>query len=62
MSTQRGRTASSPTRRWPTRSGAVPRLLALCREQGLAISQLMLENERAWRSDADTRRPARDRA
>ncbi len=30
-------------------------LLARCREQQLPISQLMLENERAWRSDADTR-------
>ena len=37
----------------PFRSGA--ELLARCREQGLSISQLMLENERAWRSDADTR-------
>ncbi len=37
----------------PFRSGA--ELLARCREQGLAISRLMLENERAWRSDADTR-------
>ncbi len=30
-------------------------LLARCREQRQPISQLMLENERAWRSDADTR-------
>jgi L-serine dehydratase len=37
----------------PFRSGA--ELLANCRGAGLAISQLMLENERAWRSDADTR-------
>ncbi|MCK6387722.1 MAG: L-serine ammonia-lyase [Zoogloea sp.] len=37
----------------PFRSGA--ELLARCREQGLSISGLMLENERAWRSDADTR-------
>ena len=37
----------------PFRSGA--ELLANCRRTGLAISQLMLENERAWRSDADTR-------
>ena len=37
----------------PFRSGA--ELLANCRRTGLAFSQLMLENERAWRSDADTR-------
>jgi len=30
-------------------------LLAQCREKRLSISQLMLENERAWRTDADTR-------
>jgi L-serine dehydratase len=30
-------------------------LLASCREHGLTISQLMLENEKAWRSEADTR-------
>jgi L-serine dehydratase len=30
-------------------------LLALCREHGLSISDLMLENEKAWRSEADTR-------
>ena len=30
-------------------------LLARCHETGLSISQLMLENERAWRSDAETR-------
>ncbi len=30
-------------------------LLARCREGGLSISRLMLENERAWRSDAETR-------
>jgi len=30
-------------------------LLVRCREQRLPISQLMLENERAWRSDAETR-------
>jgi len=30
-------------------------LLALCRDKNLSISQLMLENERAWRSDAETR-------
>ena len=37
----------------PFRSGA--ELLAQCRDKGLSISQLMLENERAWRSDAETR-------
>ncbi len=30
-------------------------LLALCRDKGLSVSQLMLENERAWRTDAETR-------
>ncbi|MBS0551273.1 MAG: L-serine ammonia-lyase, partial [Proteobacteria bacterium] len=30
-------------------------LLARCRESNASISQLMLENERAWRSDAETR-------
>lgn len=30
-------------------------LLARCREQGLSISQLMLENEKVWRSEADIR-------
>lgn len=30
-------------------------LLALCHDKGLSISQLMLENERAWRSDEETR-------
>ncbi len=30
-------------------------LLARCRERQLSISQLMLENERAWRSDEETR-------
>ncbi len=37
----------------PFRSGN--ELLAQCREKGLSISQLMLENERAWRTDAETR-------
>jgi L-serine dehydratase len=37
----------------PFRSG--DELLAQCREKGLSISQLMLENERAWRTDAETR-------
>jgi L-serine dehydratase len=30
-------------------------LLARCKEAGLSVSQLMLENERAWRSEADIR-------
>ncbi|MCU7843711.1 MAG: L-serine ammonia-lyase [Candidatus Thiodiazotropha sp. (ex Monitilora ramsayi)] len=30
-------------------------LLALCEEHGLSISQLMLENEKAWRSESETR-------
>lgn len=30
-------------------------LLALCREHGLSISALMLENEKAWRSEAEVR-------
>ncbi len=30
-------------------------LLAQCQEHGLSISQLMMENERAWRSDEQTR-------
>ena len=29
-------------------------LLALCRQQGLKIDQLVLENEKAWRSEAET--------
>jgi len=28
-------------------------LLEICREQGLAISQIMLENEKSWRSEAE---------
>ncbi len=30
-------------------------LLGTCREKGLSISQLMLENEKAWRSEEETR-------
>ncbi|WP_018990510.1 L-serine ammonia-lyase [Aromatoleum toluclasticum] len=37
----------------PFRSG--DELLAQCRDKKLSISQLMLENERAWRTDAETR-------
>ncbi len=37
----------------PFRSGA--ELLERCRASNASISQLMLENERAWRSDAETR-------
>ncbi|HYC41435.1 MAG TPA: L-serine ammonia-lyase [Noviherbaspirillum sp.] len=31
-------------------------LLATCRDKGMSISQLMLENERAWRPEEETRR------
>ncbi|MFT4768272.1 MAG: L-serine dehydratase [Glaciecola sp.] len=31
-------------------------LLALCREHGLSISSLMMENEKAWRPEAEIRR------
>jgi L-serine dehydratase len=31
-------------------------LLAMCRENGLSISALMLENEKAWRPEEETRR------
>ena len=37
----------------PFRTGA--ELLEQCHQKGMSISQLMLENERAWRSDAETR-------
>ncbi|NMF89057.1 L-serine ammonia-lyase [Aromatoleum petrolei] len=37
----------------PFRSGN--ELLAQCQAKNLSISQLMLENERAWRTDAETR-------
>lgn len=39
---------------YPYHSGA--ELLALCATHGLSISQLMLENERAWREEDETRR------
>jgi L-serine dehydratase len=38
---------------YPFDSGA--ELLALCQQNGLSISDLMLENEKAWRSDAEIR-------
>jgi L-serine dehydratase len=38
---------------YPFRSGA--ELLALCRDTGKSIAQLMAENERVWHSDAQTR-------
>ncbi|HJV50163.1 MAG TPA: L-serine ammonia-lyase [Noviherbaspirillum sp.] len=38
---------------YPFKSAA--ELLALCRQHGLTISQLMLENEKAWRSEQETR-------
>jgi L-serine dehydratase len=37
----------------PFKSG--DELLAICREKGLSVSQLMLENEQAWRSNEETR-------
>ncbi|WP_291271842.1 L-serine ammonia-lyase [Geothrix sp.] len=48
----------------PTPSGPEPshpfhtgdELLKRCRETGLSVSQLMLENERTWRSEADIRK------
>ena len=35
--------------------GSAAQLLAHCREHGLSVSQLMLENESAWRSEQETR-------
>lgn len=40
--------------RFPFKSA--DQLLGLCRENGLSISQLMLENEKAWRPEDETRR------
>ncbi|HKO89359.1 MAG TPA: L-serine ammonia-lyase [Burkholderiales bacterium] len=37
---------------YPFRSGA--ELLRLCKETGLSISQIMMANEKAWRSEEDT--------
>lgn len=39
----------------PYRFHSARELLALCREHGLSISRLMLENEKAWRSEAEIR-------
>ncbi|HVK93868.1 MAG TPA: L-serine ammonia-lyase [Noviherbaspirillum sp.] len=39
--------------RYPFKSAQ--ELLALCKQNGLSISQLMLENETAWRSEQETR-------
>ncbi|RZI42242.1 L-serine ammonia-lyase [Herbaspirillum sp. HC18] len=39
--------------RYPFRSAE--QLLATCKEQKLSISQLMLENEKAWRTEEETR-------
>lgn len=39
--------------KYPFTTGA--QLLAHCEEHGLSISQIMLHNERAWRSDAEIR-------
>ncbi|MBI3132471.1 MAG: L-serine ammonia-lyase [Acidobacteria bacterium] len=41
------------TRPYPFRSGQ--ELLAICREKGLRISDVMLANEAAWRPEAETR-------
>jgi L-serine dehydratase len=38
---------------YPFKTGAD--LLALCRENQLSVSQLMMENEKAWRSEQETR-------
>jgi L-serine dehydratase len=38
---------------FPFKSGEA--MLAQCEEQGLSVSQLMMENERAWRSEPDIR-------
>ena len=38
---------------WPFASGDA--LLAICRDQGLRISEVMWANERCWRSDAEIR-------
>ena len=38
---------------WPFHSG--DEMLALCRTTGKSIAELMLENERVWRSDAEIR-------
>ncbi|HJW53802.1 MAG TPA: L-serine ammonia-lyase [Burkholderiaceae bacterium] len=45
--------ADSTPLRYPFNSAA--ELLRLCRQHKLSISQLMLENETAWRSEEDTR-------
>ena len=39
---------------YPFRSGT--QLLELCQQHGLSVSDLMLENEMAWRSEAEVRR------
>ena len=39
--------------RYPFESATA--LLALCEEEGLSVSQLMLENEQAWRGEAEIR-------
>jgi L-serine dehydratase len=39
----------------PFRFKTAAELLAHCSEQGISISELMLRNERAWRSDAEIR-------
>ncbi|WP_332672076.1 L-serine ammonia-lyase [Aromatoleum sp.] len=51
---QSGATAETEVAlRYPFETGA--EMLAQCRRHGLGISELMLANEAAWRSEADTR-------
>jgi L-serine dehydratase len=45
--------AAHPNAPYPFNSG--DQLLAICREHGLELFELMLANERAWRSDAQIR-------
>ncbi|TDR79972.1 L-serine ammonia-lyase [Paludibacterium purpuratum] len=39
----------------PYRFHSAKELLALCREHGFSISQLMMENEKVWRNEAEVR-------
>lgn len=40
----------------PYRFHSAKQMLAMCQESGLSISQLMMENEKVWRSEADIRK------
>ncbi|WP_215781849.1 L-serine ammonia-lyase [Paludibacterium sp. B53371] len=40
----------------PYRFHSAKEMLAMCREQGMSISQLMMENEKVWRSEEEVRR------